>query len=164
VGLYDAVAKNLPRLPVELTEGGAAYQAKVDEAKKQYEDRDPDTLFTLYALLRAEEDVAEAKRKAVTLRLNAVTQLMVDAFEKRKMTHLTLDKVGAVRTDVVPHAIVKDKEAYRKWCLRHKYGPEMGLLWQKTNQITKELLLDAQEPPKGVDAYLKITPVFTKAK
>lgn len=163
-GMYDFLLGKLPILPVELTEAGPVYQAKIDEAKKEYTQRDPHDLFTLYALLRAEEEAAEEARKKVSLKLHAVTQLMVESFEKRKMTNLALDRVGSVSTMIVPHAHVRDKEVYRKWCIKKKYGPEMHLLWNKTNQISKELLLEGQEPPPGVDVYLKITPKFTKAK
>jgi hypothetical protein len=55
-----------------------------------------------------------------------------------------------------PYASVKNPVAFRKW-VREQPGLEqrMTLPWTTTNSITKEMLLDGDEPPPGVEVFVK---------
>lgn len=165
MGKYDFLKGKVPVLPPELLgEDGSKRQAKVDGAKGEFTERDPEVLIRLYADVRRRKEDLEDQVSAQGLRLEALVQILTELFEAKGIHSLDIDKVGNWRLDIEPYAIVKDKEVYRKWCLSHKFGPQMGLSWQTTNSTVKDMLMGGKKTPPGVDVYLKPKPVFTKAK
>ena len=167
VGKFDSITPGLPVLPPEIrynAVGGAAYQAKVDEAKGEFQDRKPSVLLTQYGDLRAQAEVKEREAKDLWLRVEAAAQLITEAYEAEGIPTMTVRGVGTMRTDHVPYAHVEDRGAFHEWALDHGYGPQMSLPWMTTNSIVKEMLLGGEDAPPGVTVYVKPTPVFTRDK
>jgi hypothetical protein len=164
-GKYDSVIKerHIPRLPMELTEGGSNRQYEIDKYKEQIEDRSPAGLATIYADVRREADELAEKEKAIGIKLEAVAQLLIDVYEGEGISSLNVLGVGSVRTQPSLHSQVKDKELFRTWCIENGLQAQMSLPWSTANSIVKERLLNGEETP-GVDVYFKTTPVLTRAK
>lgn len=192
MGKYDSVTKDLPKLPPDIAyaeQGGAKYQAKVDDAKanlcfcgllkddpchseRRFEpyhvfkpvERTPSALATMYADLRREADAKEAEAKAIRLRVEAVKQLLTDAFDGEGITSLDLRGVGSFRLQSEPYTHVTDRTSFLQWCRDNGFEDQLTLPWQTTNMAMKEELLAGKEPPECVGVYLKTTPYFTREK
>lgn len=167
MGKFDQVVAGLPRITPEVRysgDGGANYQFKLDEAKEAYQDRKPSVLLTQYARMRARVDRIESLLKKRKVQVEALSQLIVEAYEGHGITSMKVDKVGTLRTDYVPYSHVVDKSAYYTWCMENGFGPQMMLPWQTTNSVTKERLLSGEDAPPGIEVYVKPTPVFTREK
>jgi hypothetical protein len=164
VGKYDAVIANLPRLPTALKEGGNNRQFEVDQKKAEFPDRAPSALLTAYAALRAEADTMDEKRKELGLRIEAVADLIIEIYEGEGITSLRVAGIGTVRTQFDPYARVSDPSTFRQWCLDNGFGDQMQLPWMTMNSVAKERLLANEEPPPGVEVYVKPKPVLTREK
>jgi hypothetical protein len=105
-----------------------------------------------YREIRDEIDAIEEQLSGANLRLEAVKQLLVQQFEVEDITSLALADGSTVRVQTEPYAQVKDKEAFRQWCLQHGFEAQMVLPWATTNSITKERLLAGKPEPEGVEA------------
>ena len=195
MGKYDAVMKNLKKLPPI----DAAWQARVDAVKQsilEVAERDFDlkkldahvnahlngitvqiqelhvlmlnavggehkspTFARVYRELRKIEDVAKDHLSQIELVKTAYEQLLVDCYEAEGVRTVKLDSGETIRTQPEPYGQVVDKEAFRKWCHEEGLGTLMQLPWQSMNSLVKERLLEGQNEPPGVTAFVR-----TKAK
>ncbi|CAB4189676.1 hypothetical protein UFOVP1196_7 [uncultured Caudovirales phage] len=164
MGKYDAVIQKLPRsLNTE-----PAYQLKVNAVKDAMREEYPlqaGALGVLYAELRAEKEYFESHLSDVNLRIKAAEQLLADQCEVEGENSVWVPHGGGytIRMQVEPYAAVVDKEAFRQWCIAQGLERDMGLLWTKTNSITKELLLEGQPEPDGVTISAVTKFVMSKA-
>lgn len=166
MGKYDSVIAKLERLPAEYREGGAAYQERINQAKTQEEfpDRSASGLMIKYADCRRVIDDLEEKLSEAKVLVEAASQLLVEVYEGEGLQSQRIGGVGTVRVEYKPHASVVNKEEFHEWCLANGFGPQMHLMWQTTNSIAKEKILNAEEPPPGVKVFNKPTPVLTREK
>lgn len=166
MGKYDAVISKLERLPAEYREGGAAYQERINQAKtaEAFPDRTATGLMIKYAECRKKVDDLEDQLSAANLMVEAAAQLLVEVYEGEGLQSQRIGGVGTVRVEYKPHASVTNKEEFHAWCLENGFGPQMHLMWQTTNSIAKEKILNAEEPPPGVKVFNKPTPVLTREK
>jgi len=181
---FAGVINNLPRML--MTDQG--YQDKVDVVKQQMkssEDFDPaaSALARRYRALRGDESSVgfqpsenieliiqtfgkeglEAILSAVNMRLEAVTQMMIESFEAEDITQVKNASEGyTVRLQYEPYAQVTDKTAFLKWCQDNGLAGSLSLPWQTTNAITKERLLAGEPEPTGVTAHAKTKVVLSR--
>lgn len=154
MGKYDRIINSLPRLLG--TE--PAYQIRVQAVKDEMLKELPNHASAFarsYAEIRAEKDEADDVLSEINLRLEAVSQLMAEAFEVEGTTKLTLDTGQTVSTYYEPAGRVVDKEAFRLWCIEN--GLERSLqLWPSTMvSLLKERLLAGEDAPAGVEAHAR---------
>jgi hypothetical protein len=114
---------------------------------------------TIRQVKAAHEEEVEAR---INLLLMAMEQLVVDQYEVEGTTSIQLDGGGTVRVQYEPHAVVKDREPYRKWCVNEGLETQMSLAWQTTNALLKQRLLEGLDPMPGVEAYSKAKVVVAK--
>lgn len=161
---FDGLRGVVPILPEEFRkDSNFNRQMKVDAEKAEIKDRSVTGLIRAYAKVRAEFDVVEAEYKRVGVKREAFEQLIINHYEAEKIDSMGVALVGTVRRDYKPYAKVVDKPDYQKWSFENKKD-QLSLPWPTLNSIVSEMLLDAQEPPPGIEAYLKPTPVFVKFK
>ena len=120
-GKYEDCIDRLAPLAPEPT-----YQAKVDEAKQKFAGLGATQLVDEYVMLRKDKEQLEAEVKAFNLRIEAVTQLLVLSQDKGeeawgrygvKPNALRMENGDTVRIKSEPYGQVKDKEAFRLWCI-----------------------------------------------
>lgn len=123
-------------------------------------------LVRLYFKLRREKEEVEEKVSQLNLRIETVTTLVIDGFERDGVSSIKLEDGSSLSNNPEPQAKVADEEKFWKWChddadLRRL----MKLPWNTTNAMVKDLLLQAKELPPGVEAYFrdKLTPRFGKS-
>lgn len=156
-GKYAHLVDKLPKILPEKT----PYQEKIEEVKRQIlgehevEWLPASTLAADYRAIRDEIDALEEQVSKATLRLEAVSQMMINQFDVEGLGSLTIADGATVRVQVEPYAQVKDKEAFRLWCIANGLEQSLCLPWASTNSITKERLLSGQPEPDGVEAWQK---------
>lgn len=155
-GKYADVIDKLPKLlGTEPT-----YQAKVNFVKELIEQetgfqRYASALALRYNVVRAEKEELEEQLSQINLRLEAISQLMINQYEVEATSRIVLTDGYSISTQPEPHAVVEDKEVFRVWCIDMGLGNELMLPWPKTNSITKERLLNGDPEPAGVRAYTR---------
>lgn len=142
-------------------------QAKLDNVRLMLPDHaipSPAELAKLYANLRRQKDLHEEREKEINLRLEAVSQLLTESYEASNIHVVGLKDGASVSLQVEPHAVVKDKEAFRLWCIAQGLERSLALPWQTTNSLTKEHLLAGEPEPDGVEAHSRAKLVLRNAK
>jgi hypothetical protein len=111
---------------------------------------------TGYRAARDVKDELAAKLEDAQVIVKAYEEILQETYEMEGVTSLKLADGSTVSTFVEPYASVKNPLAFRKW-VQEQPGLEqrMTLPWTTTNSITKEMLLDGDEPPPGVEVFVK---------
>lgn len=133
----------------------------------------PQSLVRAYIMVRKEHEEAKALLSMLQLRLTAFEQMVAESQDTEEAgwgeygaTPNTLKLVDgtSVRVDTEPQGKVVDKEAFRLWCLAN--GLEKSLqMWPSTmNAMAKEMLLNGQAPPTGVEVFLRKKLVLKESK
>lgn len=120
----------------------------------------------LARMYKAIRQVKEAHTEDVEARVNllqmALEQMVVDQYEVEGTQSIKLDEGGTVRVQYEPHAQVKDREAFRQWCVQEGLETQMSLPWQTTNALLKQRLLDGLDVMPGTEAYSKAKTIYAK--
>jgi hypothetical protein len=155
---YAKVFSRLEKLPED-----PAYQQQVDALKESIVNRSSSALSHTYAKLRGKKKEIDEELKGINLQIEAVSQLLIDAYEADDITTLKLTTGQTVRTQPEPYPTIQDKEKFRLWCLNEGLEREMHLHSQTASSLVKEMLLEGNPEPEGVKAFIKTKVVLTKA-
>lgn len=96
----------------------------------------------------------EDKRSLAQLQKEAIEQELLKAMEDEDMTSFKTTS-GLLYTQAEPYSVVKDKVAYHEWIKKRKLGKLMQVLWQTTNSMVKDMLLEGEPLPPGIEAFMK---------
>src|SRR5262245_28362792 len=130
-GKYAGVINKLPRFAGEEPK----YQEKVEAVKSKIIADDPlasnssAVLAKAYVKLRTQKEELERIEFDVNLELEAYSQLLNDRFEVEGISSVTLDTGETAARYVEPYATVRDREAFRLWCIMNGYEAQMTLPW-----------------------------------
>lgn len=144
-----------------------SHQLKVDAVKQAMRDEGIEqraaALATSYAAVRREKDSITAQLSECQVRLDAVFQLMCDAYEAEGTTSLTLGNGDAVRIQPKIYVGFPDPEAFRLWCLQDEDLKRKMVLHPSTaSSLVSQMLLDGAAEPPGAKASFVDQAVFTK--
>lgn len=109
----------------------------------------------VYTELRILHDDIKDWLSSTQLLLDAYQDLMLKQFEVEGISSLRMADGGSVSTYSEPFAQVKDREAFRRWCLEHGFQLDMHLHPSKIQSILKEMLLAGETEPPGIEVYAK---------
>lgn len=147
-------------------EGKESEFAKADEAKARMMSEpgfsvEPHDLAARYAAAREAQAEILARLSEVGAEVTALWMLIVDSFEGNGVTSVKLADGRSVGVQLEPYAKVTDRETYRQWLLspgNEGLAAQMTLLWQTTNSLAKERLLEGEPDMPGVmlTSYPKI--------
>lgn len=168
-GKYDAVLDGLAPMPV----ADQSYQDKVEKVKEQFTDRTPAVLALTYAKWRAKKELIEARIYQANLMIEALVQLLEESQEAGaegwglygvgdNALRLPTGETVYVRRE--PYGYVKDKDAFRDWCMANGYAGQLNLWPTTMSALVKERLLAGEAPPAGTDAFVKTKVVLASAK
>jgi len=144
VGKYDKVIETLPKLPIDPT----PYQERVELAKAEFaEQRTSAARTEKYVEIRREKDRLEDIMSVINLRLEAITQLLVEAYESEDLQTIKLGDGASVSVQLEPYVGVVNKEAFRQWCLAQHLEREMHLHPSTATALMKERLLSGESMP-----------------
>jgi hypothetical protein len=109
----------------------------------------------VYTELRILKDDVTDWLSSIQLLLDAYQELMCNQFEAEGISSLRMADGGSVSTFSEPFAQVRDREAFRQWCLANGFQLEMHLHPSKAQAILKELLLAGETEPPGIEVFAK---------
>lgn len=155
MGKYDEVVDGLPSL-TRSTPRSERVQELMNEFHEKYPEI-PDLAYE-FAMERATKSELDKQLSAVKEKIEALTVLLVSQFETDQITMVKLETTGqTVSVQTKPHAIVKDKETFRLWCIKEGMENEMHLHPSTTSALVKEKLLQGEPEPAGIEAYMAET-------
>jgi len=177
MGKYTAFLDRLPKIQRVRGEDGSLtdysetpdYKAKVDAEKDRVEDKTPAGLAAQYGEARAAVDAHKEIGKPLNLRVAALEQLIVDAYEESDVSSLKLADGSAVRTQPevtvsFDKEVLDAREVFRQWALASGYERSMSLPTQTRDAIVKEMLVAGKEQPPGITISVYTKVVLTKGK
>lgn len=110
------------------------------------------------------EDGIAALEKLCNLRKEACVQLLVASQERGdeawgkygvKDNAMRLEGGETIRVQSEPYGQVKDKEAFRLWCIDNGYEKSLQLWPATMNAIAKERCVNGEPNPDGVEVFRK---------
>jgi len=143
------------------------YQAKVDLVKTKILETTPrhaTALAKRYVEVRTAKDELKSQLESTQLEVTALEQLLADQYEAEGVTNLKIDGLGSVRVTPEPSAKVKDRDAFRLWCIDNGYERSLTLPWQTTNAVLKQRLTEGMNEPDGIEAFYRNGVFFTREK
>ncbi len=153
MGKYDAVLRDLQKLPPEPEEAEELDRVKI--AAAEFKNPTLGTVSVEYRRLRKVEDRIEAMAKKLRFRLRVQEYLLENLLEAKGLKMFRFHEGGSVAVQPEPYAQIQNKEVYHQWCIDEGLLPLMHLSWQTTNSTAKERLLAGQPPQPGVKVYSK---------
>jgi len=151
-GKYAGVVGALP----QYVSDDAKYQDLVNKEKAEVTDRSASALAQLIVDKRVEKAGIQAEMDKVNLRLEALYQLLADAYEQEGVSSVTLGAGGSVSTQLEPVPRVEDREAFRLWCVQEGMERSMFLHPSTAAALVKERLLAGEDLPPGVQAWVRV--------
>jgi len=133
----------------------AVQQRMREDASDAGEQMNAGYLARHYFELRKEKDRITEEEKNINLELEAVQQLIVQKFEEEGMSRIVLDDGASVGSSEEPYPVVKDPDALRRWVVKNKLEGMLSLNHNTLKALTKQLLIDGQPVPEGVDVFYK---------
>lgn len=164
-GKYEKVTANLPRVVGNAMQHDAAHREKVDAEKRRIveeETRYASHLAEIVGKLRQMKDDLEDDIKAVNLKLDAYTELLVDQYEAEGIHSMSLQDGGSVRLQYEPYSSVEDAIKLLEWVKENKLEHKLTLHWKTLDGIVKGALSAGEPEPPGVKVFQKIKAVYTK--
>jgi len=117
-----------------------------------------------YEQVRVKMARIKEQKSECQIEQDAYEEKLVEQYETEEITSLKLESGASVRVDVKPFPQMQDKEKFRLWCHCHGLEKEMHLHSSTTASLVALLCLTGKAMPTGIDASMKDTVVFTKAK
>lgn len=162
-GKYDHVVGGLAPLPPQ----DAGKQAKVDEMKallKAEGTTDALAVAKFYVRVRAEKARLERELKAIEVRIEAATQMLILSQDQGeevwgkygvRSNALRLEDGTTIRVEHQVYGQVKDKEAFRLWCIKNGYEQLLQLWPTLMSALVKERAAAGEPYPDGCEAFRK---------
>lgn len=107
----------------------------------------------VYSELRETADDVTEWMKSMNVLLETFTVLLVEQMQAEGLMSLRLASGQLVSVYKEPYSQIKDKAAFRKYCIDNGLQDELSLPWQTMNGMTKKLLLAGEPEPDGVEAF-----------
>lgn len=117
--------------------------------------RHASTLADAYVQMRVFMDKVNAWKSSVQVLVDTYEMLMIEQFEVESVALMRLESGTSISTFVEPYGQVKDKEAFRQWCIANGYESQLQLWPGTMNSVTKERLLAGEATPTGVEVFAK---------
>jgi hypothetical protein len=159
-GMSGKYTKLRGKLPAFVEE--TAYQDKVNDEKsliladaENPGEANVNWLAALFAQCRKVKDNLEEEISECNVKLEALSQLLVNALEDQSMEKITLSSGATGFIQDTPYPIVRDKEKVMAWIKKNKMTSLLGVNYQTLKGVTNERLVAGQPPPDGVEVFLK---------
>jgi phage host-nuclease inhibitor protein Gam len=165
MGKYDKVNKRLDKYQEPKSQ-----QDRLDDEKlrlaKEYNLHNPKAsdLVALYVNARKNKDALEEELKAVNMEVEALTQMVIAAYEVEGVDSMRMPDLGfSVWQQDEPYVSTTDRDALLDWVKTEGLERSLQLPWQTLNAITKERLLNGEPEPPGTKTWLRQKLVMRKA-
>jgi hypothetical protein len=171
---FESIIPNLKPAPVE----DIQRQDKVDMIKAELMinsggELNAERLGAMYIAARAREDELDELQAKLSLRLEALTQLLIESHEEgseqwgaynAEDNTMRMPSGHSISVQVEPRTTIKDSSLARAWWIAIGLADTLQVPWARLNALTKERLMDGQEPPPGTDVYAHTKVVLYKPR
>lgn len=160
MGKWAMLKGVVPPIPPDLD-----YQRKVDFVKNEkYAGQSKADIGREYLALRAEKEELEARIKELNIGIEATSQLMIHEMEGHGENSFRLDTGETLAIKDEPYCSVEDKDAFNAWV--HESGQEglFSVHYQTLSALTKDRMINGQNPPPGIKVFLKQSITRYKAR
>jgi len=108
----------------------------------------------LYAEARDAKDRVDLWASNLNVLVDAFEELMTDQMTNEGIKSLTLDNGRPIHTHREPYYQVRDREAWRRYCLADPdLAPKMSVAWGTMNSLAKDMLEKNEEPPDCLEGF-----------
>jgi hypothetical protein len=161
VGKYSGLKGSLEAPPQD-----PSYQDQINVEKTKIQDEIGTGIGALgenYNKHRAEKDRLNDLLGKENLRLEALTQLILKKMEDDGVTMVRLADGSSLSMKDEPYSQVSDRTAFLTWVKENGLEDLLTVHFQTMNALVKERLLNGEELPVGVKAFLKSSITRRKA-
>jgi hypothetical protein len=139
--------------------GDDEYQKKIQKTVDYYtRGKKPKTLSQLgkiFVELRAKKRDLEADVSYLTLRMEALSRVLLERFEDDGITSFKTPADVTLFIRDEPYASIEDRAKIFAWIKKYRHVELLGIQWQTLNALMKEYLTDGKKIPPGVKLFLK---------
>jgi hypothetical protein len=139
------------------------YQQKVDLEKKTLAKLSRVLRCAKYAAFKRLKEAAEDEIEKLNVKLEALSQLLVDDLEGEAETKITND-TGTFSIKDEPYPSVKDKLAFHAWVRSSGQEEILTVNYMTMSAIVKAKIEAGEEIPPGVDVFIKTSIRWTKPR
>jgi len=151
VGKWTGACKKFEREPRPRTER----QQRVDELVAGFAGWTAAALATKYREVRREKDALEEKLSGVQEMLDAATAAVVSKYDADGLQSVKLEDGDSVAWNVEPLPSVKDKAAFRAWCVGQGLEGEFQMHPSTAAALIKARIEEGEELPPGIEVYTR---------
>jgi hypothetical protein len=131
-----------------------SWQSEINEAKKVYAGKSKLELCSELADEDLEKQRLDAELHSCNTRREALNQLLLEIMEAAGDTSIR-NSFGTFYLQDSPYSKVADKSAYLSWIRAQGLEELLSVPYQTTNAQVSERLQAGEQPPPGVEVYLK---------
>jgi hypothetical protein len=133
----------------------SSWQEQINEVKQTMVGFNTSEVAREFALTRRDKKKLEEQIKDLNTQLEACSQLLVEQLQGQDIQKITLSTGETVYLQSDPYPSVKDKDQLRLWVMQEGMEEVLSVHYQTLVGLVKGRLNDGQEPPPGVEVFLK---------
>jgi hypothetical protein len=151
MGKWSAMKGQLVRFtqPVE-------WQQKIDKQKQELQELSLKQLCEHMVATRAQKDQLNSALEDLNTELEALNQLMLEELETEGLTSIKTEQ-GTFYIQDEPYASVQSKTELIAWVKETGQEELLSLNYMTLSSLTKGRLEAGENPPRGVNVFLKST-------
>jgi hypothetical protein len=131
------------------------FQAKVDKDKRLYARLDTAKLAKEFVGWKRKKSAGEARERAINVKLEALSQLLVEKLEGADFEAVQLRGGVSVSLQDKPYPSVVDRKKLFGWIKKTRMASLLSVHHQTLVGLVTEALAAGTNPPPGVEVYLK---------
>jgi hypothetical protein len=131
------------------------WQEQINEVKQEMVGLETAEVARTFAMWRKEKKELEEKIKEINTEMEACSQLLVEHLQGQDVQKITLSTGETVYLQSDPYPSVQDKEQLRMWVVQTGMEEILSVHYQTLVGLVKERLNNGEEPPPGVEVFLK---------
>ncbi len=139
--------------------GNEEYQKKIQQTIDYYTKgkalKTLNQLGKIYVELRAKKRDLEADVSYLTLRMEALSRVLLTRLEDDGITSFKTPADVTLYIRDEPYASIEDRGKVLRWIKENNHTELLGIQWQTFNALMKEYLTDGKKIPPGVKLFLK---------
>lgn len=150
MGKWSEFKGKLDQAPVE-----SSWQGKVDATKPEYQELNVGQLGEKYNEFRIAKERLQEELGEVNTHLEALSQLVIDELERLGLSSVKLADGSSINMKDEPYSRVKDQHVFLSWIREQGLDSLLTVNYQTMNAMVKDRLITGDEPPPGIDVFIK---------
>jgi len=150
MGKYAHLKDVLDPLPQDQT-----WQQRINTVKPRFNGKGLGLLGEAYNKARERKEKLEDDLGDVNTELEALSQMILSKMEEDNLSLVRLDDGSTLYINDKPYCRVDNQVKFLTWIRTSKKEDLLSVHYQRMNSLVSEMLLEGQEPPPGIKAFIK---------